>query len=260
MQPDVTSADGAGEREAGAGTAERWVTMVGGTALGLAGLRLSGSRHGSWAAAALTALGGGLFLAGAAGVPVARTVRETIGTGALPGVAGLLPLPEEPTTTQAVVTIGVPPGTVFRYWRNFANLPRLMGHLERVDVLSDKDSLWIARGPGGVELRWRSTLDKLRENELITWHTVGEADLPHRGSFQLRPAPGDRGIEARLTLIYRPPAAAGGRAVSRLFGTSPEQQAREALRRLKRILETGELPTVEGQPHGAYGRMQEIRE
>lgn len=244
------------------GTAGRWVAMMGGTMLGLAGLR-----RGSWGGAALMTLGGGLFLAGAAGVPVARTAREIVGTGALPGMAGLLPLPEEPTTSQAVVTVAVQAETVFRYWRNFANLPKLMSHLERVDVLSDRDSLWIAREPSGGKLRWRSTLDKLRENELIAWTTLtptaGEADLPHRGSLLLRPAPGDRGTEVRLTLVYRPPAGSGARAVSRLLGTTPRQQTRESLRRLKQLLETGELPTVDGQPHGprgTRGRMQEAME
>ncbi|AWK86702.1 SRPBCC family protein [Azospirillum thermophilum] len=243
-----------------AGAAERWAAILGGTALGLAG-----ARRGSWAGAALMALGGGLFLAGAAGVPVARALREGLGEAHLPdglrsGVAGLLPVAEEPTTTQAVVTIAAPPETIFRFWRNVANLPRLMSHLERVDVLSEKDSRWIARGPGGVELCWTSTLDKVEENALITWHTLEGAELPHRGSFMLAPAPGGRGTEVRLTLVYRPPAGAGGRAVSRLFGSAPEQQSREALRRLKRLIETGELPTIEGQPHGTRGtrgRMQE---
>ncbi|MBP2294884.1 SRPBCC family protein [Azospirillum rugosum] len=246
------------------GTTERWVAMMGGTALGLAGLR-----RGSWA---LAALGGGLFLAGAAGVPiaepVARRVREgDFGLGdlgdvaeRLPGVAGLLPAAQrEPTTTQANVTVAAPPDKLFRHWRNFRNLTELFPHLDAVEVLSDTESRWKAHGPGGVEVVWHSALDKVRENELITWHTLEGAQLPHRGSVMFKPAPGDRGTEVRLTLVYQPPAGAGGRAVSRLFGSAPEQQAREALRRLKRIMEAGELPTIEGQPRGNRG-MREVME
>lgn len=236
--------------EGHSGTTERWVAMMGGTALGLAGLR-----RGSWA---LAALGGGLFLAGAAGVPiagpVARRVREGDLGDAFGGVAGLLPTAQrEPTTTQANVTVAAPPDKLFRYWRNVRNLTDLFPHLEAVEVLSDVESRWKARGPGGVAVVWHSALDKLRENELITWHTLEGAPLPHRGSVMFKPAPGDRGTEVRLTLVYHPPAGAGGRAVSRLFGMAPEQQAREALRRLKRIVETGELPTIEGQPRGNRG-------
>ncbi|WP_448207659.1 SRPBCC family protein [Azospirillum sp. sgz302134] len=237
-----------------AGTTERWVAMMGGTALGLAGLR-----RGSWA---LAALGGGLFLAGAAGLPLAEPVARRVREGGLPDVAGLLPsiMPagdREPTTTQANVTIAAPPDKLFRHWRNFRNLTDLFPHLEAVEVLSDTESRWKARGPGGVEVVWHSTLDKVRENELITWHTMDGSELPHQGSVMFKPAPGDRGTEVRLTLVYRPPGGQGGRFVSRLFGNAPEQQAREALRRLKRVMEAGELPTVEGQPQGSRGRMRE---
>ena len=235
-----------------AGTTERWVTIMGGTALGLAGLR-----RGSWA---LAALGGGLFLAGAAGVPLAEPVARRAREGGLPDMAGLLPaMDREPTTTQASVTIVAEPEKLFRFWRNVRNLTTLFPHLDAVEVQSDTESFWKARGPGGSRVAWHSRLDKVRENELITWHTLEDAELPHRGSVMFHPAPGGRGTEVRLTLVYRPPGGPGGRAVSRLFGAAPEQQAREALRRLKRIMEAGELPTIEGQPRG-YRGMREIVE
>lgn len=227
------------------GPAERWVAILGGTALGLAGVR-----RGDWAGVALAALGGGLFLAGAAGLPVGQPVRR-VRDAALPEVAGLLSaMDRTPTTTQANVTISAPPEKIFRFWRNFGNLTKLFGHLDAVEVLSDTESCWRAHGPGGLRVVWHSALDRVRENELIAWHTLEDADLPHRGSFLLKPAPGGRGTEVRLTLVYRPPAGQGGRAVARLFGAAPEQQAREALRRLKTIMETGGIPTVAGQPHG----------
>lgn len=235
-----------------AGTTERWVAIMGGTALGLAGLR-----RGSWA---LAALGGGLFLAGAAGVPLAEPVARRVREGGLRDVAGLLPaMDREPTTTQANVTIAAEPEKLFRFWRNFGNLTKLFPHLDAVEVQSDTESCWKAHGPGGMQVVWHSKLDKLRENELITWHTLEDAELPHRGLVMFHPAPGGRGAEVSLTLVYRPPGGQAGRAVSRLFGSAPEQQAREALRRLKRIMEAGELPTIEGQPRGNR-RMREIVE
>ena len=219
------------------GALERWAAILGGTALGFAG-----ARRGSWA---LAALGGGLFLAGAAGVPLSSPVRRAV----LPAMR------RQPTTTQANVTIAVPADKLFRYWRNVRHLAALFPHLDAVEVLSDTESRWKAHGPGGVPVVWNSRLDKVRENELITWrsldgHTLEGADLPHRGTVLFRPAPGGRGTEVSLTLSYHPPGGTGGDAVSRLFGAAPEQQAREALRRLKRIMEVGELPTIAGQPSG----------
>lgn len=238
-----TMARRAGDIPRDAGNAERWAAIMGGTALGLAGLR-----RGDWVGMTLAAVGGGLLFAGAAGVPVAR---------GMPRVAGVVPAPDrEPTTVLAAVTIAAPRERVFRFWRNFGNLPKLMSHLEAVEIESATRSCWKARGPGGVEVRWHSEIDKEREGELISWHTTEDADLPHRGQVLFKDAPGDRGTEVRLTLVYRPPAGQAGRAVARLFGMAPGQQAREALRKLKYLLEVGELPTIEGQPHGARGAMK----
>lgn len=235
-----------------AGPAERYATILGGAALAFAGLRRN-----DWVGTALAAAGGGLVLAGAAGVPVVNTVRER--SGGL-DLAGLLPSPDRtPTSTQANVTIRCGAERLFRHWRNFANLARLFPHLDRVDVQSATEAEWCARGPGGMPVRWRSVIDKERENELITWHTLEGAAFPHRGSVMFLEAPGGRGTQVRLTLVYRPPGGQGGRTVAALFGATPEQQARAALRCLKQVMETGEIPTIVGQPRG-HRRMREMRE
>lgn len=235
-----------------AATGGRWLAMVGGTALGVLGLQRLG-----WSGAMMALGGAGLFAAGALGLKPF-------------GGRALLPAPDPgtwrshvpasrrrsltPERTQAVVTIASEPGTVFRFWRNFANIPKLMPQLERVDVLSATESRWIAasggmageKGPGGEALSWRCVLDRVDEDRLLTWHTVGETALPHRASLMLSPAPGDRGTEVRLTLVYRVPAT----EVAARLGVTPEAQAEEALRRLKQRVETGELSTIDRQPRG----------
>lgn len=230
---------------AGAGPAERYATILAGAALAFAGLR-----RGGWMGTTVATAGGGLFLAGAAAVPV----LERLGAGRVASdPVGLLPVPDEPVKVQANVTILVPAQKLFRFWRNFGNHPKLFPHLERVEVEDATHSTWIARGPGGVGLRWRSEVDGEREDRMLTWHTLDGADLPHRGSVLFLPALGERGTQVRFTLAYHPPGGQGGRAVARLLGAAPERQAQEALRRLKRLMEVGWLPTVEGQPHGSRG-------
>jgi uncharacterized membrane protein len=54
-----------------------------------------------------------------------------------------------------------------------------------------------------------------------------------------------------VRLQYAPPGGRLGASVAWLLGTSPARQVREALRQLKQVMETGEVPTVEGQPSGA---------
>ncbi|CAO3420990.1 SRPBCC family protein [Azospirillum endophyticum] len=243
-QPDsFLSGLGSGE----AATGSRWLAMMGGTALGVLGLRRSG-----WGGAMLALGGAGLFAAGALGLrPLGeRALNAMPAPGAwrshVPASRRRSLTPER---TQAVVTIASEPGTIFRFWRNFANLPKLMPQLERVDVLSATESRWFAkdgRAGGGEAPNWRCVLDRVDEDRLLTWHTVGETALPHRASLMLSPAPGDRGTEVRLTLVYRVPAA----EVAAHLGVTPEGQAEEALRRLKQRVETGELSTIERQPRG----------
>ncbi|KAA0597248.1 putative membrane protein [Azospirillum lipoferum] len=239
-QPDsFPSGIGSGD----AATGGRWLAMVGGTALGVLGLRRSG-----WGGAMMALGGAGLFAAGALGLrPFGeRSLAATPNPGAWRSHGSATRRRSlTPERTQAVVTIASDAGTIFRFWRNFANLPKLMPQLERVDVLSATESNWIAKSRGEL-LNWRCVLDRVDEDRLLTWHTVGETALPHRASLMLSPAPGDRGTEVRLTLVYRVPAT----EVATLLGTTPAGQAEEALRRLKQRVETGELSTIERQPRG----------
>jgi uncharacterized membrane protein len=73
------------------------------------------------------------------------------------------------------------------------------------------------------------------------------------GSVHFRELPHDRGTEVRVVLKYDPPAGKAGAALARLFGSSPESQVREDLRRLKQFMETGEVATTAGQPRGTCG-------
>jgi uncharacterized membrane protein len=63
-------------------------------------------------------------------------------------------------------------------------------------------------------------------------------------------APG-RGTVVRIKLQYDPPAGKLGAAIAWVFGDEPSQVIREGLRRFKQLMETGEIPTIEGQPRGA---------
>jgi uncharacterized membrane protein len=64
------------------------------------------------------------------------------------------------------------------------------------------------------------------------------------------PAPGDRGTEVHVRLDYKPPGGKAGAMVAKLFGDEPGQQVGDDLRRLKQMLEAGEVATTAGQPSG----------
>jgi len=153
------------------------------------------------------------------------------------------------------VTVNRPRADVFRFWRDFENLPRFMTHLESVQVRGER-SHWAARSIGGVCVEWDAEITAERDGELIRWHSIPGSDIETFGSVRFKDAPGQRGTELRVLLAYLPPGGRASRAVAQLLRRITAQQVKEELRRFKEIMETGEVPTTEGQPAGGRRRRE----
>jgi uncharacterized membrane protein len=137
------------------------------------------------------------------------------------------------------VTILKPPDEVYAFFRNFENLPRFMEHLESVTNLGER-SHWRARGPLGSHVEWDAELVEDTPG-CIAWRSLPGADVPNRGRVTFEAVPGGRGTELAVTLDYQPPAGAIGAQVAQWFGREPAQQVSADLRRLKQVMETGEV-------------------
>lgn len=134
-----------------------------------------------------------------------------------------------------------PPEDVYRFWRNFENLPRFMKHLESVDDLGDGRSRWKATGPAGMEVEWEATIIADVPGEVITWRSLENSDVDNAGAVRFEEAPGKRGTIVKVNMQYNPPAGVVGATVAKLFGEEPEQQLDDDLRRFKQVLEVGEV-------------------
>jgi uncharacterized membrane protein len=143
------------------------------------------------------------------------------------------------------VTIGKPREEVFAFFRDFQNLARFMENIERIDVLDDKRSHWVVKAPAGHEVEWDSTLTEEEPGRLLAWTTGPDAEVKNHGRVEFRDAPGGRGTEIHATIVYEPPGGALGKLVATLFQKEPGQQAKRDLRRLKMLMETGEVSTSE---------------
>ncbi|MEQ4305870.1 SRPBCC family protein [Plantactinospora sp. B6F1] len=151
---------------------------------------------------------------------------------------------------SATVTVNRPADEVYRFWRDFENLPRFMYHLESVRSDGDGRSHWTVRGPGGRRVGWDAELVEENLSETIAWRSVRGARVPNAGRVRFARAAGGRGTEVRVDLVYAPPGGAVGRAVAQLFGEEPGQQIRDDLRRFKQVIETGEVVRSDGSPNG----------
>lgn len=149
------------------------------------------------------------------------------------------------------ITINLPRPKVFRFLRDLGNLTQFLSHVQSVTETGEGRSHWVVRGPAGHGFEWDAVLHNERDNELIAWRTLPGSNVDHAGSVLFRDAPWGRGTEVRIELQYNPPAGAAGALISRLWGEEPTQQIDDDLRRLKQILEIGEVLTTEGQPRGS---------
>ena len=139
------------------------------------------------------------------------------------------------------VTINQPVEMVYQFWRNFENLPRFMVHLESVRIAGDRRSHWVAKAPAGRQVEWDAETIEDRPNELIAWRSLPGASVPNSGQVRFQSAAGGRGTEVHVEMRYDPPAGKLGAMVAKLFGEEPGQQVSGDLRRLKQVLETGEV-------------------
>ena len=143
-------------------------------------------------------------------------------------------------TVLQSVTINRSPEDVYAFFRDLENLPRFMSHLVYVRVHNGR-SHWRAKGPLGTAVEWDAELIEDRPGELISWRSVSGADVPNRGRVEFRPGPAGRGTELVVDLHYDPPAGALGVRLAQIFQTEPGQEIASDLRRLKQVLETGEV-------------------
>jgi uncharacterized membrane protein len=221
------------------GETERQVSVAGGAILALFGLQ-----RGGLAGLATAALGGALIHRGATGHCYAS---QALGIDTVSD-----PQHKHGIHVEQAFLINRPAQELFSFWRDFTNLPKIMTHLERVDIVDQRRSHWVARMPGlaGKQLEWDAEITAEEPNRMIAWRSLEGADVANSGAIRFGPALGDRGTEVHVFMDYVPPMGVMGNMVAKMFGEDPSGVIREDLRNLKRLMETGELPTVIGQPRG----------
>jgi uncharacterized membrane protein len=151
---------------------------------------------------------------------------------------------------RSAVTIRHPVEVVYGFWRDLTNLPSFMSHLESVKPSGDRRSHWTANAPAGATVDWDAEIVEDTPNRRIAWRSLEGSKVANSGSVTFTPAPGGRGTEVRVELTYDPPGGALGKVVAKLFGEEPQQQVSDDLRRLKQVLETGQVVVSEGSPEG----------
>ncbi len=217
---------------------ERILSAGGGAAIAFYGLTRN-----SFCGAALTAVGGMLLHRGISGYCPAYGALE-IDTADPEKKAGI--------RISETMTIKRPRQEVYAFWRDFEKLPRFMRHIESVEIVDDRHSQWRLRLPKGLgTISWESEITKEQPNEYIAWQSLPKAAVHNTGKVAFTDAPGERGTEINIVVEFRPPAGQLGRTAAGLVNPAFSKMIRQDIRRVKSFMETGEIPTIEGQPSGS---------
>ena len=208
--------------------APRWARVIGDAIdLGLLGLALS--RRGTGKRRLAMALG---MVAGVTALDVIAARRRGHARHPLPVIAA--------------VTINRSPMEVYEFCRRLELLPQFMNHLVSVEQHPDRRSTWTARLPVGGTVQWEAELVEDRPGQALSWRSVEGSRVQIRGRMTFTRAPGRDATEVRvemqLGVLGRSPSV----GLARLFA---RPQVKGDLRRLKQVLETGEVLRSDASVH-----------
>jgi uncharacterized membrane protein len=231
------------------GEAERWASAIAGTLLVTQGLRRP-----SFVNLALSLAGGALIYRGLTGhceayqslhIDTAGKHRSSDSDHIQKGIL-----------IRQSLTINRSPAELYAFWHDVKNAPRFMVNIESVESVGEKRSIWVASGPFGPKLTWESEVIVDQPDRLIAWKSLPGSDINQAGSVRFEPATGGRGTVVTVEQNIEPPGGILGQVAARLFAKAPEFQVRESLRHFKQLMETGEIPTTEGQSSGRVNNHQ----
>jgi uncharacterized membrane protein len=179
-------------------------------------------------------------------------IASVVGVAALDMIASRRTARAQTAAARPVlrtITIYRPAADIYAFWRDFEQLPMVMPHLESVIDLRDGRTRWTAKLPTGGRLEWESEVIEDLPGERIEWRTVRGSKLPNRGSVTFRPIMGGSATEVCVELQV------GTRIGATLADLIAGPKLEGDLRRLKQVLETGEVvrsdASIHRGPHAA---------
>jgi uncharacterized membrane protein len=220
------------------------MTRVGQAAMIVSGAALVAlaARQRSWRTLGLAAASAPIIYRGATGNWPIPQIPERIAQRASDAVAAV--------PIETAVTIGRPADELYRFWRQLENLPRFMKNLESVTETGNRRSHWVGKSAIGLKLEWDAEIVEEREGALLSWQSLPGSDVHNAGTVFFDKATGGRGTVVRVSLDYQVPGHFLGQAVGKMLSGTTQQQVKEDLKRFRELMETGEIPTTDGQSHG----------
>lgn len=148
---------------------------------------------------------------------------------------------------EAAITIDKPAAELYAFWRRLENLPRIMKNVEQVTDLGNGRSHWVGKSALGLKAEWDAEIVDEQEGRRLSWSSLPGSQVHNAGTVWFDESPNGRGTVVRVSMEL---GGGLGHLAGKTFHGTTLQQVKEELKRFKELMETGEIATTEGQPHG----------
>ncbi|PSP64679.1 hypothetical protein BRC79_09745 [Halobacteriales archaeon QH_8_67_27] len=156
--------------------------------------------------------------------------------------------PRTALDVQRSITIERAPEELYEQWREPEAHERLWAHFAEVEQTGEDRQHWEITGPRSVSLEWDAEIVAADPGEFLRWKSLPGAQVPNEGSVRFLERGDGEETEVTLHLRFDPPGGRVGTAVMERLDLVPNAAVGKALRRFKSLVETGEMPTLEGNP------------
>jgi uncharacterized membrane protein len=156
---------------------------------------------------------------------------------------------------RTTALVGADPDRLYKLWRDVKNAPLWQEQISAVTTTGDKTSHWVMRS-GEKTIEWDSEILMDQPGRRIAWRSIG-GESDNAGEVIFDVAHGKRGTIVTVLQMFRM-----GKLTSMwetIVGCNPKQSVIENLRHFKALAETGEIPRIEGQPHGPRGTVATVK-
>ena len=193
-------------------------------ALGALGGALLAARPGSRAGRTLAATAGVALVAYAASPLLSRLIRAAATR-------------RRQIALRSFIEVDRSLPAVFAFFKDFENLPRVIGSLRSVVDYEDGRSHWQAYTPTGHLMEWDAVVTKYVPNSVIGWESVPNSPVDVRAQLRFVPL---TAMRTRIEIeVYFSPAAIGfAEAIRGFIVIGNERRLRAELDHLRFYLET----------------------
>lgn len=141
------------------------------------------------------------------------------------------------------------PEECYQLWRAHERAPQWQEFITDVRQTGPKTSHWVMEA-GGKTVEWDAEVLADEPGRRIAWRSTG-GDSQNAGEVVFEAAPGGRGTY--VTVLQEFGQGKLATIAETITSRNPKQAVIENLRHFKALIETGEIPTTQGQPHGPRG-------